>query len=66
MFYGLEILLLFIETKLGAGDKLGGQIVQDTKTTFGITPEIAVLEPGTIAKEFERNVKAARFLDRRS
>jgi hypothetical protein len=28
-------------------------------------PQVVVLEAGTLAKEFEANVKAARFVDRR-
>jgi hypothetical protein len=28
-------------------------------------PQIVVLETGTLAREFEASVKAARFLDRR-
>jgi len=28
-------------------------------------PQVVVLETGTLAKEFEANVKAARFVDRR-
>jgi hypothetical protein len=33
---------------------------------FGLTPGVVVLEPGTLAKEFESSVKAARFVDRRT
>ncbi len=33
--------------------------------SFEVTPEIAFLEPGTIGKEFEASIKAARFVDRR-
>jgi len=29
------------------------------------TPEVTLLERGTIAKEFETNVKAPRFVDKR-
>ena len=35
------------------------------KQKFELTPQIVVLETGTLAKEFEANVKAARFVDRR-
>jgi phenylacetate-CoA ligase len=35
------------------------------KKTFELTPEIVVLEGGALAKEFEKSVKAPRFLDRR-
>ena len=33
--------------------------------TLKFLPGRAVLETGTLAKEFEANVKAARFVDRR-
>ena len=35
------------------------------KETFELAPRIVVLETGTLAKEFEANIKAARFVDRR-
>ena len=35
------------------------------KEKFELTPTVVVLETGTLAKEFEANVKAARFVDRR-
>jgi hypothetical protein len=35
------------------------------KDKFELTPQISVLETGTLAKEFEANVKAARFVDKR-
>jgi phenylacetate-CoA ligase len=35
------------------------------KEKFELLPQIAILETGTLAKEFEANVKAARFVDRR-
>ena len=35
------------------------------KKTFELTPDIAVLQAGTLAKEFESAVKTPRFADRR-
>jgi hypothetical protein len=35
------------------------------RDTFGLTPEVAVLEAGTLAREFEASVKTPRFVDRR-
>ncbi len=35
------------------------------KDTFGLTPEFAILEAGTLAKEFESSVKTPRFADKR-
>ena len=32
---------------------------------FGLTPQIVVVETGTLAKEFEASVKMPRFSDRR-
>ena len=32
---------------------------------FELVPQVVVLETGTLAREFEANVKAARFIDRR-
>ena len=33
--------------------------------TFQVTPEIVLLDTGTLGTEFEASVKAARFVDRR-
>ncbi len=38
---------------------------KETREKFELVPEIVVLESGTLAREFETNVKAARFVDRR-
>ena len=35
------------------------------RTTFQVTPQVTLLARGTIAKEFEANVKAPRFVDKR-
>jgi len=40
-------------------------LTQRTREKFELVPQIVVLEGGTLAREFEANVKAARFLDRR-
>lgn len=37
-----------------------------TKRTFDVTPVIKVLEVGTLAQEFEKSVKAPRFVDHRT
>ena len=36
------------------------------KDKFELAPQVVVLETGTLAREFEANVKAARFIDRRT
>jgi phenylacetate-CoA ligase len=63
---GNDILRISIEIRRGTDREtllktLSGKI----KETFELAPQVVVLETGTLAKEFEANVKAARFLDRR-
>lgn len=61
-----ETLRLCIEVVGGADAR---QVVTDvaaaTKSLFELTPEVEVLERGTLAREFEKTVKATRFVDRR-
>ncbi len=56
-----DVLHLHVETRTGAAQP----IVDMMRQTFQITPEVTLLERGTIAKEFETNVKAPRFVDKR-
>ncbi len=58
---GNDVLHLHIETRTPAKDR----IVEIIRKTFQVTPEITLLERGTIAREFEANIKAPRFVDRR-
>ena len=63
---GNDILRLSIEIRRGTDQdsflkRLSGKI----KETFELAPQIVVLETSTLAKEFEANVKAARFVDKR-
>ena len=63
---GNDILRLSIEIRRGAdresfANALSGKI----KAAFELAPQVVVLETGTLAREFEANVKAARFVDRR-
>jgi phenylacetate-CoA ligase len=63
---GNDILRLSIEIRRGAeresfAQALAGKI----KQAFELAPQVVVLETGTLAREFEANVKAARFVDRR-
>ncbi len=62
----LDLLRLSIEV-LHSGDSaaLSGRIIDDTKNKFEVTPDVVVLERGTLAAEFESSVKAPRFVDRR-
>lgn len=62
----LDQLRLSIEVRRGAdAASVAARIGAGMKETFEIAPQMVVLETGTLAKEFEVNVKAARFLDRR-
>ena len=64
---GIDALRVSIEVKRGASaGTVAGALVHAVRRTFEITPEVAVLEPGTLAAEFEASVKAPRFLDRRT
>ena len=41
-------------------------LAERVKGTFELTPEIVAVEQGTLAREFEKSVKAPRFVDARS
>ena len=58
---GNDVLHLHIETRSGRAGQLAAMIRQ----TFEVAPEITLLARGTIAREFEANVKAPRFVDKR-
>ena len=63
---GNDLLRLAIELKKGVSPEiLVKALAVKVKETFELAPQIVVLETGTLAKEFEANVKAARFVDRR-
>jgi phenylacetate-CoA ligase len=62
----LDHLLLSIEVRRGSNAaEVAKRITVQVKEKFELTPRVVVLETGTLAKEFEANVKAARFVDRR-
>jgi len=64
---GLDALRLSVELRRGCdAASATAAIAQRTKTVFEVTPEIVVLATGFLAKEFESNVKAPRFVDARS
>jgi phenylacetate-CoA ligase len=58
---GNDVLRLFVEAR---GADPGG-VVENVRKTFQVTPEVTLLPRGTVAKEFEANVKAPRFVDKR-
>jgi phenylacetate-CoA ligase len=60
------VLRLSIECRRGAdGTTLCRRIAEEVKARFELLPHVVLLETGTLAKEFEANVKASRFVDRR-
>jgi len=63
---GNDFLRLSIEVRLGAdGAGVAKALAGQLREKFELMPQVVVLETGTLAKEFEANVKAARFIDRR-
>ena len=63
---GNDLLRLLVEPRRGLDiGEVGRGIVAGVQKTFEMTPEIVILEAGTLGKEFESTIKAARFVDRR-
>jgi len=63
---GLDVLRLLIEPRRGSDVEMLKQgILRDVARAFQVTPDIVFLEAGSIGKEFEASIKAARFVDRR-
>ena len=62
---GNDILRLSIEVRRGSDPEVSKRVETQVREKFELKPQVVVLETGTLAKEFEANVKAARFLDRR-
>jgi len=61
-----DCLRLSIEVRRGADTQaVSATIAREMRERFQLVPEVVVLETGSLAKEFEANVKAARFVDRR-
>ncbi len=58
---GNDVLHLHVEKRSGASEGTVNMI----KKTFQVTPEVTLLERGAIAREFEANIKAPRFVDKR-
>lgn len=61
-----DVLRLCVELRRGVAPQA---FVEDLKKSFRgrfeLVPQVVVLESGTLAKEFEANIKASRFVDRR-
>ena len=63
---GNDILRLAIEIRRGTDkDAFAKRLSGKIRETFELVPQVVVLETGTLAREFEANVKAARFVDKR-
>ncbi|MEE8395598.1 MAG: AMP-binding protein [bacterium] len=63
---GIDLLLLSIEVgRNDQGEAVARRIATEFKNVFELTPEITILERGTLATEFESNIKAPRFQERR-
>jgi phenylacetate-CoA ligase len=63
----LDALRLLIEVRRGTDGRQATQaLAERVKRVFELTPEVEVLETGTLAREFEKAVKAPRFVDKRS
>jgi phenylacetate-CoA ligase len=63
---GLDFLKLSVEVRRGVeAAELARRLAAEVKEKFELQPEVVVLETGTLAREFEANIKAARFVDRR-
>jgi phenylacetate-CoA ligase len=63
---GLDVLHLVLELKRDAAiEAAHARIVAKVRATFEVTPRLTVQPPGTIAREFEANIKAPRFVDKR-
>jgi phenylacetate-CoA ligase len=55
-----DVLHLLVETRASAE-----RVADAIHKTFGVKPRVTPLARGTIAKEFEANIKAPRFVDTR-
>jgi phenylacetate-CoA ligase len=63
---GLDFLKLSVEIRRGIeAAEFVKRLAGEVKEKFELQPEVVVLETGTLAREFEANIKAARFVDRR-
>ena len=58
---GNDVLHLHVERR----DESKGPVVENIKRIFQVTPEVTLLPRGTIARDFEANIKAPRFVDKR-
>jgi phenylacetate-CoA ligase len=63
---GTDALRLLVEVRRGAEpEPVTRELAAAVRARFELTPAVEVLETGTLAREFEKSVKAPRFVDRR-
>jgi len=63
----LDQMRVSFEAKRGAdAPAVKAALADRIKRVFEVTPELVLLEPGTLAREFEGAVKAPRFVDKRT
>jgi phenylacetate-CoA ligase len=61
-----DCLRLCVELRRGVKAQAFAETLKKSfRNTFELVPEVVVLETGTLAREFEANIKASRFVDRR-
>ncbi len=62
----LENLLLSVEVRRDADSaRAAAALKSAVREQFGLTPQVVVVETGSLAREFESSVKMLRFADRR-
>ena len=57
-----DVFRVFMELR---AEQAKDRVVDTIRRTFQVTPQVTLLQRGTIAREFEANVKAPRFVDKR-
>jgi phenylacetate-CoA ligase len=61
-----DCLRLLVELRRGVeAHRFLEELKKAFRNAFELVPELVVLETGTLAREFEANIKASRFVDRR-
>jgi phenylacetate-CoA ligase len=62
-----DVLRVFVELKRDCDARAAmDHLANAIRATFELTPEIVPIELGTLTKEFEASIKAARIVDRRA
>lgn len=60
-----DLLRLCMELRRGVDAAFIARLEKEFRNRFELVPQVVLLETGTLAKEFEANIKASRFVDRR-